>query len=639
MYMFDDIFNENEKGIDFLIDRKYAEKEIDLEEDFNSKEISKKSSYKIERNEPCPCGSGKKYKKCCARVNPTMSKEYYLDKISDYMDSDYGEALNQINENFYQLVKEADQDYPVEPLFSNLAGYAAAALDKPRESLAYLLKYHRIVKDDISYVEAFLISNLLIELEKFQKAEEKIEEFLTNKDTPILYMKLAEVKLMLNKNEEGIKYLEKGYKKSNKNINLLNSMVGILKEYRNYKKAYELLSDEFYRFNLLDIDESENQAELAKEMVDDLYSIKERISTKKYKEYLKEVVKVFEIIDIDQNLTQEQINKLNELIEEEVDLGYYLERLCFYNNEYNFVSTNDQVILNITEKADLIIDSIIKTNYMSKDYHKLIKNFKNEFTKEVINSINLDYFIEHLSFYLDSIYELNDKKEMKEVINFLDSALDKDVLDLIRESLTKLDVPREIAILQFIKDINKENNLVNNQKIIDVQLTLFLDTVMEDGKPRVNEERQENIEKYLKEFQNYNTDTFAYHYAKWFLSKAKEEEPDKDIEEIVEYPAGSAESRYIKYLAIIRFVDPNIILNNPPEKDKLISNEDFPFFEMLAKFKNGDLNDINKAEEIYSESFDMVIRSLITIMEQEEIIDIVKNSIRMDTLHKFSNTD
>ena len=28
-----------------------------------------RSEPKIGRNEPCPCGSGKKYKKCCALVN------------------------------------------------------------------------------------------------------------------------------------------------------------------------------------------------------------------------------------------------------------------------------------------------------------------------------------------------------------------------------------------------------------------------------------------------------------------------------------------------------------------------------------------------------------------------------------------
>ena len=29
----------------------------------------KREEKKIGRNEPCPCGSGKKYKKCCALAN------------------------------------------------------------------------------------------------------------------------------------------------------------------------------------------------------------------------------------------------------------------------------------------------------------------------------------------------------------------------------------------------------------------------------------------------------------------------------------------------------------------------------------------------------------------------------------------
>ena len=29
----------------------------------------KRDEKKIGRNEPCPCGSGKKYKKCCALAN------------------------------------------------------------------------------------------------------------------------------------------------------------------------------------------------------------------------------------------------------------------------------------------------------------------------------------------------------------------------------------------------------------------------------------------------------------------------------------------------------------------------------------------------------------------------------------------
>nr|WP_243152435.1 SEC-C metal-binding domain-containing protein [Clostridium butyricum] len=33
--------------------------------DFDLKKQTKNVNKKIGRNDPCPCGSGKKYKKCC----------------------------------------------------------------------------------------------------------------------------------------------------------------------------------------------------------------------------------------------------------------------------------------------------------------------------------------------------------------------------------------------------------------------------------------------------------------------------------------------------------------------------------------------------------------------------------------------
>jgi uncharacterized protein YecA (UPF0149 family) len=34
----------------------------------NIKEYYTKKKIRIGRNEPCPCGSGKKYKKCCGLI-------------------------------------------------------------------------------------------------------------------------------------------------------------------------------------------------------------------------------------------------------------------------------------------------------------------------------------------------------------------------------------------------------------------------------------------------------------------------------------------------------------------------------------------------------------------------------------------
>lgn len=41
-----------------------AQLEADMDDGQHKK---KNSSIKVGRNDPCPCGSGKKYKKCCGR--------------------------------------------------------------------------------------------------------------------------------------------------------------------------------------------------------------------------------------------------------------------------------------------------------------------------------------------------------------------------------------------------------------------------------------------------------------------------------------------------------------------------------------------------------------------------------------------
>ncbi|HKL42509.1 MAG TPA: hypothetical protein VJ962_08020 [Clostridia bacterium] len=529
------------------------------------------------------------------------------------METNFYNFNDQDKNKFYGLLKKADQDYPVEPLFSNLAGYMAANLEKPSESLDYLLKHYRIVKEDLSHEVAFLICNLLIELRRCKKAEEITEEFLAHYKSPILYMKLAEVKMELNKNQEGIKYLEKGYKKTNNDIFYLNDIIDILIKKRNYKKAYQLLVDDFYRFNHLDVNNNQNQAELAKYMVDKLHSITERISTKEYKQYLEDVIKVFEIIDFDQKLTEEKINQIKEIIGQEIDLGYYLERLCFYNNEFRFVSINDQVIFNLTEKKDKINHYIIRANFDNKDYQKVIKNFKNMFTNDLLQSKNQDDLKNIFSLYITSIYVLKDNKEMKEAINIINKTIDDDILEFIKDSLTTLNKGIKDEILQYIKEINDEK-YISNQNVIDSQLSVLLDTFARESKTFLTDKRQKTIKNFLEEFKIYDTNTFIYHYAIWYLAKSKEEKTEKSIEEIIKYPAGSAESLLLKYLVIIKFGNPNIIFNNPPQRNKL-SKKDYNHFEMLAKFKKGELDNLNQAIEKYSTSFELIIKTLILIID------------------------
>ena len=59
----------------------------------------KKTDEKIGRNDPCPCGSGKKYKQCCLAKNQTgvkkkiTAKWLNAPKAPDLMERTFGKAI------------------------------------------------------------------------------------------------------------------------------------------------------------------------------------------------------------------------------------------------------------------------------------------------------------------------------------------------------------------------------------------------------------------------------------------------------------------------------------------------------------------------------------------------------------------
>lgn len=72
---------------------------------------------KIGRNDPCPCGSGKKYKKCCLSKFTENSNDLDNHIIPKNLKIDYGKPI--LNENFYnsnKLIELSAQRF----LYSNL---------------------------------------------------------------------------------------------------------------------------------------------------------------------------------------------------------------------------------------------------------------------------------------------------------------------------------------------------------------------------------------------------------------------------------------------------------------------------------------------------------------------------------------
>ena len=60
---------------------------------------------KIGRNAPCPCGSGKKYKKCCLLLQETSSTQQNTSYSESYMDD-----LDMLSNSVMDLISSGDLD-------------------------------------------------------------------------------------------------------------------------------------------------------------------------------------------------------------------------------------------------------------------------------------------------------------------------------------------------------------------------------------------------------------------------------------------------------------------------------------------------------------------------------------------------
>ncbi len=65
----------------------------------------------VGRNDPCPCGSGKKYKKCCAMVDDTKSAQLSSDECRLFYETWYG-LMGFVNERMGVIKAKIKSEYP-----------------------------------------------------------------------------------------------------------------------------------------------------------------------------------------------------------------------------------------------------------------------------------------------------------------------------------------------------------------------------------------------------------------------------------------------------------------------------------------------------------------------------------------------
>lgn len=75
--------------------------------------------HKVGRNDPCPCGSGKKYKKCCEM--PEKPKRFYTEVMPSTPEQT-SPGTSRVSSLFFKSAIPPASDKPVQPI---VAGHGA----------------------------------------------------------------------------------------------------------------------------------------------------------------------------------------------------------------------------------------------------------------------------------------------------------------------------------------------------------------------------------------------------------------------------------------------------------------------------------------------------------------------------------
>ena len=604
---FDNVINiENyrDKSQEMIIETEYSE--------YNQKPAR---SYKIKRNDPCPCGSGKKYKKCCANVTPKKPIEEYIEVLGEYLGNGIGlEDFAELNE-VYEIVKKADKDYPMEPIFSEMAGIISFELNQLDKAKNYLLKNYRIVKDDIDEEVALYLLEILLELDENKTVEEIGEKLLEIYDNPVLYIILAETKFQLGKKEEGYEYGLKAYLKSQKDIYTLNTILKIFIENGMYIKPLKLLKQNYSRFFDLDqeLDSNEENVNLIfEESVEYIFDISTegKYDQNKYIKYLDKLIEIFKVISPNQSLDDDKIKKVSNLISGNYQLSSLITKIFYTFENYEWLTRNRNILLDKAKKDEiyLVFTLLYHAAFLAGDYEYIVEQKDKILNHEFIEDNDPQMVFDIYKQYFMSLYFLSDKMEMAEFIGFLNFIFQNDIITLLMNMINSYNNFEQAKILNFIRKIDVID-FIDNEKLLNLQISVIVNNLEYLDILRYNEKEKVFLKKLIKKYEKMDKDNFINCYARWVLAKQENKKHKDSIEEIAKRPAKSSLALTIKYLVIIKFLDPKLIIENPPQSD-MLSDEDLKFYKTIAKIKVGEIKDIRK---IYSE-FPNEIQSIIDIL-------------------------
>jgi hypothetical protein len=547
-------------------------------------------SYSIGRNDSCPCGSGKKFKKCCARNSPDKSIEEYFDAVKNAESED--EVIN--------LLKEAVKNYPLEHRFLlPLIVYSLQNNDY-QEAGRYLKHAWQLMGTDLD--EAFIspLVNIMLDQEEIEEAEALVRKALAEKGESIpLLIALAEVYKKGENFQRVNDIIDRAMQIDSENLQLIVFRLETLMDLDDVVSALSLFEKYYEQFK-----EYKHMRVIS--FLDDF--IKERFNFAenkklKKKEALSQAAEIFNVFQQLDNL------KMSSAQSEGRDL---------LNEIKNLPPKNSQIALDILARylaAELYSDfadfaeELESEHLKNPDFLRLLflADYKQGNLKEAEEKIKTAFTIEkgrkdghfhNWQVAADYLRYLVDHGEDQDLATFVgdfakllseDDNLLASLMMLIENEEARnyqkslLNELLELVELGLIDQLQKKD-IYNNKLFISLAALDGEETIYDKGRDITTQELREVID----EVETSEIDTPALSYAKLRLLKYQSELESEQKEDLLQQVKEAVVESYFDtvayYETILRFADPAPILTEIPH-GKYLDDEYLDFYRLIAALK------------------------------------------------------
>ncbi len=602
-------------------------------------------NYSIGRNEPCPCGSGKKYKKCCARNNPEESIEDYFSKVKT------AETEAEIKD----LLKNAVKDYPEEQTFLLPLIVYSLQSGHYQEAVNYLKHAWQLMGTDLD--EAFIapLVNLLLDEGRQEKAEKIVRESLEAKGESIpLLLALGEVYIREDNMQRVNDIIERAMQIDADNTQLIIFRLETLMDMDDVVSALALFNK--YYDNLK---EYKNMRVI--DFLDDF--IKTRFNLKgnkklKKKEALEKAVKVFNTFQQIDNL------KLKSDSEKAAALLSQIRELPPLNSQaaldvlsrylaaelYDEFEEYAQKVAEFQENNPDFLRILYLKNYNQGNISEASKKIKRAFQLEKERKDEHFHNWQVASDYLQFLVDNGSNEELIDFINDFDRLLDKsenllaNLMMLIENEQTKgyqrkllnklLDLANETSF-----ELISEKDIYNNILFINLAALDGEETLYKTGTDKTTED----IDNLIKEIESIEINTPALNYAKLRLMKYKSELRDEEKERLLQRVENSEIESYFDavayYESVIRFGDPSIIITEIPYGNYL-DDDYLDFYRLAAALKLGYYEigtEIFHRQVLQKSQANKLMSYLVRLLRYFEIEELLEHLEAMDVSEEIYN--